>query len=166
MGNAKKAETHPDMSGIYDRGSSGWVSGLPTAPESPIHMANGPGTIGPDDTVAATEHAHLHPPGNRPEQKDAHDDREAWVKNMTVPKMLPSQVRKRNWDQGDVMATVYYGPSKERVGQVRLRGVSKQTRANLLSVSSRVTIWFKYLCTVEEYEVLSHNVSSEGYSLL
>ncbi|KAL1997950.1 hypothetical protein VTN02DRAFT_367 [Thermoascus thermophilus] len=102
-----------------------------------------------------------------------------WPMNRIDPPREPRAARKggmpnapphlerpfRTWNPGEVMVSMYYGPSKQEVGQVRICGVTAVTRTKLLSLKAnhRITIWFQHLCTLEQYTFLCERMQNVKY---
>ncbi|KAJ5623917.1 hypothetical protein N7510_000226 [Penicillium lagena] len=70
---------------------------------------------------------------------------------------------------GEVLAQVYVGPQKKYVGPVRLCGASthRDVIAQLVKNNRglQLEVWFRYLCTFEEYSDLCPKVSDSIYHM-
>ena len=66
--------------------------------------------------------------------------------------MSPTRTKPRPWTAGDAVVTLYYGPSKQKVGQVRIRGITGKTKKSL--IRPPLDACSRYRCTVEEYSFL------------
>lgn len=66
----------------------------------------------------------------------------------------------RFWNPGETLVSMYYGPSKQEVGAVRICGVTYTTKGKLLSLKAngRIDVWFQHLCTLEQYAFLCERV--------
>ena len=77
------------------------------------------------------------------------------------PKMeKTSQKIRKVKHPNDVVALVYYGASKEMVGEVRIRGMTRKGLHYFSQKSIPHEIWFRYPCTVEQYAALCYKVSN------
>lgn len=81
------------------------------------------------------------------------------------PKMDVTQPLKRSWNPGEVLATIYYGPTKMNVGQAKFCGIGPLTRGGLLQSKNyqKVEVWFKYLCTVDQYQALCYDTTNRKF---
>ncbi|KAL2852511.1 hypothetical protein BJY01DRAFT_91909 [Aspergillus pseudoustus] len=64
--------------------------------------------------------------------------------------------RNRFWNPGELYVSMYFGPDKEDIGNARLCGMdyAQSTRIFKTKVGKKIEIWFRYLCTLDEYQVL------------
>lgn len=87
---------------------------------------------------------------------------------MPVGIPIPGQVKwtaeRYFWNWGEVLAHVYFGPEKKFIGAVRLCGMSEYAKNDLLASKGsgrQFELWFKELCTVEEYGTLCEQVRAK-----
>lgn len=75
-----------------------------------------------------------------------------------------------NQHQGEVLIHVFVGPDKQPLGVFRLCGISQRAKQALVRgknfKTGEVEIWFKYMCTVREYEILCDSSVSTTLSKL
>lgn len=98
---------------------------------------------------------------------------EEQIKRMPVPSPRRGanffQQRGENYfcNPGEVLVQVYLGPEKKYIGPVRLCGASAYRDVTSQLVKNnrglRVEVWFRYLCTFEEYSDLCPKVSESNY---
>jgi chromo domain-containing protein 1 len=91
--------------------------------------------------------------------------------NLEVPRRIPGPNAyvapyhpPRWWYKTDVYVTMYFGPDKVDIGNVRLCDLAVETRKRLLrtKVGKGVEVWFRDLCTLDEYNELCTRVSSRN----
>lgn len=66
---------------------------------------------------------------------------------------------------GEVLAHVYFGPERHFVGAVRLCGLSRATKQDLLAAkrrSSKFEMWFEHACTKAQYDALCQLEETAG----
>lgn len=182
---AKSYEPPPDMSQLDLRRPSDWLS----APTNPLELTRAPGIaprhepsgeIGApsgNDPVAAqadSRKSAVHSSVDTKTRTDIPRPGNEWI-NTNAPlhesrsRRPPSPImditgrKKRYISKGSILVTVYYGPDKKRVGQALICAVSSHIRSKLLANSlgkwSEIEIWFRRLCTLDDYEALCYDVS-------
>ncbi|KAJ0421976.1 hypothetical protein BJY00DRAFT_281526 [Aspergillus carlsbadensis] len=64
--------------------------------------------------------------------------------------------RGRFWNFGEFYVSMYFGPDKHDIGNARLCGIEPHYGKKILStkVGDKIEIWFRYLCTLNEYQQL------------
>ncbi|EPS29592.1 hypothetical protein PDE_04542 [Penicillium oxalicum 114-2] len=71
---------------------------------------------------------------------------------------------------GEILAHIYFGPERHFIGPVRLCGLTSEERAELLVAkdargrSKKLEMWFRDLCTRDQYETLCKVESDAGGS--
>jgi chromo domain-containing protein 1 len=70
--------------------------------------------------------------------------------------------RGRFWNLGEFYVSMYFGPDKQDIGNARLCGIDPRYGKKILStkVNDEIEIWFRYLCTLDEYQQLCERVSN------
>jgi chromo domain-containing protein 1 len=70
--------------------------------------------------------------------------------------------RGRFWNFGEFYVSLYFGQDKQDIGNARLCGIDTRYAKKILStkVGDKIEIWFRYLCTLDEYQQLCERVSS------
>jgi chromo domain-containing protein 1 len=86
--------------------------------------------------------------------------------NLEFPPRRPSSTSKflhpkRWWNRGELYVTIYLGPEKLEIGDVRLCGIPFEEARGIfkMKVGKVIELWFKDLCTLDEYNALCHGVS-------
>ncbi|KAL4782509.1 hypothetical protein BJX76DRAFT_332418 [Aspergillus varians] len=85
--------------------------------------------------------------------------------NLEFPPREPTRTArfvnpKRWWNQGDLYVSMYFGPEKLDIGNVRLCGIGYEERKGLYKtkVGKTIEVWFRDLCTLDEYNTLCDGV--------
>lgn len=62
----------------------------------------------------------------------------------------------RFWEWGEILLSIWFGPAKAEIGDVRIRGFNSSTISRLVELKEnhRIDIWFNSLCTKEQYTQL------------
>lgn len=86
--------------------------------------------------------------------------------NLEFPARKPDSTSKvlhsgRWWNRGELYVTIYLGPEKLEIGDVRLCGIPFEKARGIfkMKVGRVIELWFKDLCTLDEYNALCHGVS-------
>ena len=149
-GKARKIESHQDASDL-----------------NTIQLLYGMSEGGPD-TAAEAESANASLDNNHLQQENTGNGFSTSprmanglrVDSIPEPKMEETFQKTRKMKHpNDVVALVYYGVSKEMVGEVRIRGMTRKGVHYFSQRSIPQEIWFRSFCTVEEYAALCYNVS-------
>ncbi|KAB8273029.1 hypothetical protein BDV30DRAFT_239108 [Aspergillus minisclerotigenes] len=66
---------------------------------------------------------------------------------------------------GELLCTLYYGPDKKEIGEVRMCGLDKIRRSRFLRTKRNhvLEIWFQQLCNLPDYNLLCRNTVNEKY---
>lgn len=106
------------------------------------------------------------PPSDKPHPKVTPDDAEAQIARMPIGFAVPGNCIYTKtgywWNWGEALVHVYFGPNKKFVGPVRICGMNDAVKGDLLGSKGsgkEFEMWFKELCTFEEYRFLSDQVS-------
>ncbi|KAF3387552.1 hypothetical protein F1880_001280 [Penicillium rolfsii] len=69
-------------------------------------------------------------------------------------------------NKGEVLAHIYFGTEKHFIGAVRLCGLSTEVKQDLLAAkqTGKFEMWFKHLCTPEQYATLCREEKKFGGS--
>lgn len=96
------------------------------------------------------------------------------IKRMPIGKREPGCMtfRKNNYfvNRGEVLAHIYFGTEKHLVGAVRLCGLTAEVKDDLLAAkdargrTTRFEMWFKDVCTPDQYATLCQAEESVGGS--
>lgn len=114
------------------------------------------------------------PPSHRHHSQNKHIlDAEAQIARMPTGVPIPGQSTHTTegyfWNWGEVLAHVYFGPERKFIGPVRICGMSDEAKGDLLgskprgSEKRKFEVWFRDLCTVEEYEQLCDKVGMQTF---
>lgn len=106
------------------------------------------------------------PPSDKSHPEATLDDAEAQIARMPIgiPRPGNCMYTKKGywWNWGEILVHVYFGPDKKPVGPVRICGMNDEVRGDLLGSKGsgrEFEMWFKELCTAEEYTFLCNQVS-------
>ncbi|KAK2766217.1 hypothetical protein FQN54_007733 [Arachnomyces sp. PD_36] len=68
----------------------------------------------------------------------------------------------RYWGEGEVLATLRFGPDGQEVGHVRLCNLDRSTRRQIVDTKEghNIDLWFQHTCTREQYGLLCN---TKGY---
>ncbi|KAL2868736.1 putative Chromo domain protein Chp1p [Aspergillus lucknowensis] len=72
----------------------------------------------------------------------------------------------RFWNPGEVYVSMYFGPEKHSIGNARLCGLDSHNGDKLkkTKVGKKIEVWFRYLCTLDEYQALCAHTQNTKYS--
>ncbi|KAL2812122.1 hypothetical protein BJX63DRAFT_397631 [Aspergillus granulosus] len=64
--------------------------------------------------------------------------------------------RNRFWNPGELYVSMFFGPDKQDIGNARLCGIDPGHTVRIFQTKAdnKIEIWFRYLCTLDEYEYL------------
>lgn len=86
--------------------------------------------------------------------------------NLKFPARKPNSTSKflhsgRWWNRGELYVTIYLGPEKLEIGDVRLCGIPFEKARGIfkMKVGKVIELWFKDLCTLDDYNSLCQGVS-------
>ncbi|KAE8152421.1 hypothetical protein BDV25DRAFT_67492 [Aspergillus avenaceus] len=128
-----------------NRGTPRPVHSSATVPDSPAHTSSG---------TASPHHVYKSSTGV-PQLPDRKPDPGArWVK--------PNRFA----NQGELVASLYYGPDKKEIGETRLCGLDGETRNHFMKTKRggpRLEVWFQNLCSLPDYKTLCKNTRNQFY---
>ena len=105
---------------------------------------------------------------------ETNDQRLESLRNVAIPDAITADVVPpsapasffsdgRIKDYSDVFATIKVGSACLDVAQVRFRGLDKPSKRLLLSIKvgpRQMDVWFRYICTAQDYRAFYHEVNS------
>ncbi|KAE8381087.1 hypothetical protein BDV26DRAFT_106245 [Aspergillus bertholletiae] len=91
--------------------------------------------------------------------------------DVSLPRRRPGPgakwIKGRNYfvNPGELLCTLYYGPYKKEIGEVRLCGLDTIRRSRFLKTKKGhvLEIWFQHLCNLADYNILCRNTSNERF---
>ena len=161
----KSPESRPRSSPVRSLSTPSSLSVLPSSQNE-----SGPERESPTSESAAQTHTSA-PDSSRDQQPDM--SVKAQIGRMPVGKPgLGARFFHSTYfaNPGEILAHIYFGPEKHFIGPVRLCGLTSEERAELLVAkdargrSKKLEMWFRDLCTRDQYETLCKVESDAGGS--
>lgn len=164
---AKHREPAPNVNQLDLRRPSEWSSRTTGATLSEDHAVGSPKASEPAIASSRPDEANPNPYSARP--AEAGNGTLPSSREFQRPPRLPPRVAKpghfkikgRFLNAGEILIHMFYGRDKTEIGSARICGLPPQVKQRLVQTKPkhRFDMWFKHLCTFQEYNFLQKEVS-------